>query len=62
MSNLVEDVKNGKFNSKEYSLEDGSGAKAVEFIPSSAVTSNERLTVNGLDDLKVPLHLLILTK
>jgi hypothetical protein len=53
MEKLVSEVKEQKYETKEYVLSDGSGAKAVECVPVSAVGGKERLVVTGLDDLSV---------
>lgn len=50
---LVEDVKERRFQTTEYSLADEGGAKAVESIPISAVGKKEPLNVVALDDLQV---------
>jgi hypothetical protein len=50
---LMEDIKERRFHTTEYSLDDGTGAKAAESIPASAVGKNESLEVVALDDLQV---------
>lgn len=50
---LIEDIKGRRFHSTEYSLDDGTGGKAAESIPMSAVGKNESLKVLALDDLQV---------
>jgi hypothetical protein len=53
MQTLIEDVKEQSLVTKEYHLDDGSGAKAVDRTPVSAAGTRERNIVTGLDDLKV---------
>jgi hypothetical protein len=50
---LMEDIKERRFHTTEYSLDDRIGAKAAESIPASAVEKNETLKVVALDDLQV---------
>ena len=50
---LIEDIKERRFHTTDYSLDDGTGAKAAESIPVSAVEKNEPLKVVALDDLQV---------
>ena len=50
---IIEDVKERKFQTREYSLDLEPGAKAVESIPASAVGRKESLKVVALDDLHV---------
>ena len=53
MEKLVAEVKEKKYNTNKYSLDDGSGAKAVECIPESAVGVKERTAITSVDDLNV---------
>ena len=53
MTNFVDEVKERKYATTEYSLDDGSQATAVECLPESTAATKERLNVTGLDDLKV---------
>jgi hypothetical protein len=50
---LIKDIKERRFLTTEYSLDDGTGAKAAESIPASAVEKSEHLKVVALDDLQV---------
>lgn len=61
MEAVIEDIKERKYNTAEYLLDDESGAKAVECIPISAVDGKERTKVLALDDLNVSPHIYILT-
>ena len=56
MDKAVEDVKEGRYTTSEYSPEDGSDSRVVECIPASAVTAQERKNVISLDDLNVLRH------
>jgi hypothetical protein len=53
MEAVIEDIKARRYDTKEYVLDDGANVKAVECIPSSGVTENERKKVVALDDLSV---------
>ena len=52
METVIEDIKERRYNTAEYSLDDETGAKAVECIPTSA-EATERKKVAALDDLNV---------
>lgn len=51
--NLIDDIKERRFQTTEYSLDEETGAKAAESNPVSAVGKKERLKVGALDDLHV---------
>ena len=53
MDKVIADLKESKYEVKEYSLDENSDVKAVENIPFAAITSKERLKVVGLENLKV---------
>jgi len=53
MEAVIEDIKQRRYNTTEYSLDDETGAKAVECIPTSATEAKKRKKVVGLDDLNV---------
>ena len=53
MEAVIEDIKERKYDTKEYLLDDGTNVKVVECIPYSGVKSNERKKVVALDDLNV---------
>jgi len=50
---LIKEMKERRFHITEYSLNDGTDAKAAESIPVSAVGKHEPLKVVALDDLQV---------
>ena len=52
MAELIEDVKEQRFVTEEYSLQDGSDGKAVEYLPASSA-GKERSMILSLDDSKV---------
>jgi hypothetical protein len=53
MDRAIEEIKESKYDIKEYPVTEGSGATAVECIPISKVGKEERLNVTALDDLNV---------
>jgi len=53
MDKLIQEVKERKYDTKEFIFDEESGVKGVESIPLSAVNAKNRKTVSGLDDLKV---------
>jgi hypothetical protein len=53
MEAIIEDIKERRYNTTEYSLDDETDAKAVECIPTSSTEAKERKKVVGLDDLNV---------
>ena len=53
MEAVIEDIKDRKYEAKEYILDDGINVKAIECLPLSAVKASERKKVVALDDLNV---------
>jgi hypothetical protein len=61
MEAIIEDIKERRYNTTEYSLDDETDAKAVECIPTSSTEAKERKKVVGLDDLNVRSSLVVCT-
>jgi hypothetical protein len=53
MEKVIGDIKDQRYTTQEYLFDDEAGIKAVECIPLSAGTVQERKNVSALDDLNV---------